>query len=97
MAMELKWMQCEVAKGMFPTERLVVVKDTDGSVYGEIFVDEEYVQSNDKIKDKETIEGHVRVYAEAEQGEKGLVTVLLPTATINNGRYMQVPKGWLKD
>lgn len=97
MTMELKWMQCEVTSGMFPTEYLVVVKDTDGGIYGEIFVSKKHVKLDREIEGDNQIDGRVHVYASEEEDERGLVTVLLPAATINNGRYMQVPKHWLED
>lgn len=95
--MDQKWMQCMVASGVFPTEYLVVIKDTDDSIYGEIYVDEDLVRVNPKPQDRdpEPIPGKVCVYVGSEKN--GLVSVLLPVPTMDHGIYMQVPPSWLTD
>jgi len=99
MAMELKWMECEVTKGLFSTEYTVLVKDPNNmdNIYGEIFVYNKLVKPKEEgeIPEDHWVPGRVQVYAGRE--ENGKVTILLPVATMNNGRYMQVPKEWLSD
>jgi len=96
---ETAWMKCTVQKGMFSTEYLVVVNDRNDNEYGEMFVDK-FLVKLDQEKDlgmDDSVPGRVRVRTTWQQNDNnGLVSVMLPASTIQNGRYLEVPENWLK-
>lgn len=93
------WMKCKVLKGMFSTEYLVVVNDRNDNEYGEMFV-AKFLVKLDQEKDlgmDDTVPGRVRVRTTWQQNDSsGLVSVMLPASTIQNGRYLEVPENWLE-
>lgn len=98
-AIETAWMKCKVLKGMFSNEYLVVVNDRNDNEYGEMFVDK-FLVKLDQEKDlgmDDSVPGQVRVHTTWRKDESnGLVSVMLPASTIQNGRYLEVPINWLE-
>jgi len=95
---ETAWMKCNVQKGMFSTEYLVVVDNIDGSPYGEMFVDKGLVKL-DRGQDPgadDSIAGQLRVHTTWQKHQADdLISVMLPAATMQNGRFLRVPENWL--
>ncbi len=83
------WINCEVMRGMFPSEYYVLVKDADGNDFGYLFADRELVRVNKPVQDKDSVPGQLRVHAFMQKGDT--VSVMLPNATPQHGKYMRIP------
>lgn len=93
--MFIKWINCEVLPGMFPSERFVLVKDAEGNDFGYMFADNQLVRVHEPLRDKNPVPGQLRVHAFNQEGD--MVSVMLPDTTFEHGRYMRMPISQLSD
>ncbi len=88
------WINCEVMRGMFPSEYSVLVKDADGNEFGHLFADRTLVKVDKPVQGKDSVPGQLRVHAFMQKGDT--VCVMLPESTWLRGRYMRIPISQLR-
>ena len=90
------WLECDVASGLFETERSVTIEVSRelGSTSIVLVVDQQLVQSEREVRRGEHARGRVRVLP-VRRDNDGSATVLLPVQSVEFGSYVAVPSASL--
>ena len=86
------WLECDVASGLFETERSVTIRVSQelGSASIVLTVDRQLVKSEHEVRRGEHTRGRVRVLP-VRRDNDGSLTVLLPVQSVEYGSYVAVP------
>jgi len=85
------WLECDVASGLFDTERSVTIRveSERGGTSIMLTVDQELVRSERDVRRGERSRGRVRVLPVRRDAD-GSATVLLPVQSVEFGSYVAV-------
>jgi len=85
------WLECDVASGLFDTERSVTIRveSERGGTSIMLTVDQELVRSERDVRRGEQSRGRVRVLP-VRRDPDGSATVLLPVQSVEFGSYVAV-------